>query len=308
MRKLRFQVNRNEAVRLIRSGAGDSLLMETFHLSASGLQKLFGKLVAANEIEQSELDRRMLASGRSHVIDLTDEPVARTQKALIQTDEAARDIHAGMSDIDLMEKYNLSASGLQSLLDKLLDAGRITVREFDQRQNVAGWKSPEIPSEEDYGAFGEVQSTWGEALRAGRVSRFVHRHRVVIATSVGLLAGMAVMAGLIHICGGDMRGIDTARPGKTGVSQEVGDQDFAKQIDEAIAVLEAVVRDQSSPGTPSAASEASALQQCLENCKHDHSGKEVAEKDLLMACRRECLQTHSETFRRIRQRYHGIRE
>lgn len=54
-------------------------------------------------------------------------------KRKIDAREALRDIRKGMSDEDLMEKYSLSAQGLQSLFHKLVEAGLITQYELDDR-------------------------------------------------------------------------------------------------------------------------------------------------------------------------------
>jgi uncharacterized protein (DUF433 family) len=54
-------------------------------------------------------------------------------KRKISVDVAIKDVRSGMSDAELMEKYRLSAKGLQSLCRKLLSAGLIGLEELDQR-------------------------------------------------------------------------------------------------------------------------------------------------------------------------------
>ena len=54
-------------------------------------------------------------------------------KRKITAREVLRDIRAGLSDQDLMEKYTLSAQGLQSVFHKLVNAGVITQPELDDR-------------------------------------------------------------------------------------------------------------------------------------------------------------------------------
>ena len=44
----------------------------------------------------------------------------------ISAKEAVDDIKAGMSDDEIMKKYEISAKGLQSLLDKLLKANLLS--------------------------------------------------------------------------------------------------------------------------------------------------------------------------------------
>jgi uncharacterized protein (DUF433 family) len=47
------------------------------------------------------------------------------QKSVIDAKQALQDIRSGMSDSDLMEKYNLSPLGLESLIGKLVELGAI---------------------------------------------------------------------------------------------------------------------------------------------------------------------------------------
>jgi hypothetical protein len=51
-------------------------------------------------------------------------------RPIIQARQFAEDIRSGMSDSKLMEKYKLSAKGLQSAFTKLLNSGIVTVDEL----------------------------------------------------------------------------------------------------------------------------------------------------------------------------------
>jgi PAS domain S-box-containing protein len=51
----------------------------------------------------------------------------------IDAKQAIEDIHSGMGDVALMEKYGISAKGLESLFKKLLMAGILSRSEFDKR-------------------------------------------------------------------------------------------------------------------------------------------------------------------------------
>ncbi len=57
-------------------------------------------------------------------------------KPRIKAGDAVRDIRSGMSDPQLMEKYGISAKGLQSLLTKLLEVKAVTPAEIDQRRTA----------------------------------------------------------------------------------------------------------------------------------------------------------------------------
>lgn len=57
-------------------------------------------------------------------------------KPTVSAREVITDIRSGMSDATLMEKYGLSAKGLQRLFGKLLKAGAIQQRDLDQRAEL----------------------------------------------------------------------------------------------------------------------------------------------------------------------------
>ena len=55
------------------------------------------------------------------------------RKTRIRASDIAEDIREGMSDPKLMEKYGLSAKGLSSAFQKLVDAGIMEEEEFENR-------------------------------------------------------------------------------------------------------------------------------------------------------------------------------
>jgi hypothetical protein len=57
-------------------------------------------------------------------------------KPKISARDAVRDIRSGMTDSQMMDKYGLSAKGLQSLVLKLLEAKAITPAEIDRRKDA----------------------------------------------------------------------------------------------------------------------------------------------------------------------------
>ena len=54
-------------------------------------------------------------------------------KPKIDAKQALQDIRSGMTDAQLMDKYNISARGLESLLKKLVQAGVLLQSEIDDR-------------------------------------------------------------------------------------------------------------------------------------------------------------------------------
>jgi hypothetical protein len=60
-------------------------------------------------------------------------------KRIIEAKCIVRDIRSGMSDADLMQKYNLSSKGLQSAFQKLIDNRIMTIQEiYGQRDSETG--------------------------------------------------------------------------------------------------------------------------------------------------------------------------
>jgi len=134
------------AVEDVRSGMDDSDLMRKYNVSPKGLRSLFTKLVQAGLIEQSEIDERipafvgtvilsedLLAPTRDMPVQtITIPPVTQTPPK-ISAREALQDIKSEMSDLALIEKYKLSAKGLESLFRKLTERGLVDQSELDRR-------------------------------------------------------------------------------------------------------------------------------------------------------------------------------
>lgn len=130
------KIDAREAVHYIRLGVDDYALMARYNLSTKGLQSLFRKLVAAGAITQAELDNRPYISSSISIPEDTRQEVKhppQERRLPQQVIEVVRDIKAGMSDSDLMTKYQLSARGLQHLFERLIAAELITQADLDKR-------------------------------------------------------------------------------------------------------------------------------------------------------------------------------
>ena len=55
-------------------------------------------------------------------------------KAIVNAEDAVRSIRSGMTDEALMEKYEISQKGLESLFRKLVAAGAIEQSDLDRRR------------------------------------------------------------------------------------------------------------------------------------------------------------------------------
>jgi uncharacterized protein YjbI with pentapeptide repeats/uncharacterized protein (DUF433 family) len=122
-----------DAVKCIRSGMTDAALMDEFQVSARGLRKLFKELLMAGILTRDELAERVGLSYGSVIVDIEREklPFLEFKKPVIDALDALNCLRSGMSDADLMKRYNLSAKGIQSLMSKLVSAGVISPHEAD---------------------------------------------------------------------------------------------------------------------------------------------------------------------------------
>jgi uncharacterized protein (DUF433 family) len=101
-------LNAQDVISDIRKGMSDEELIEKYKLSWIGLERLFAELGRAG-VSVSSIKRAR----------------AGNKKKISQT-EIVHDIHSGMTEAQLMEKYDLSSWGLQKLFSKLLRVGAVT--------------------------------------------------------------------------------------------------------------------------------------------------------------------------------------
>lgn len=300
MRKPKIRIGKRAIVRDIHAGLDDAELMRAFGLSAQGLQKLFAKLVAAAQISQSELDQRALRSTRSHVVELVDPPGSGRSTALVNTSDALADIRAGMSDTELMEKYNLSARGLENLFRKLTDAGAATLSDFSSRRAAGRRRSPIPVGEYDFPADDSQHHRW---LRVKSRERL----RMVFAAIAGLVGGV-VLIGTILVLGYKVNYL-SARTQRVEHSElETTVKALQEQAEEMIAILEEIIQHPPTSalsGIASSESVAEEYRECLENCEKSLPGSDDMDKALVLNCKKGCIGKYSERTRKIRERFYG---
>lgn len=137
MAKVKIQVA--EVVGDIRRGMDKSRIMEKYKLSAAVVQTILEKLVSSGLIDPAVLNQPLPSPKPSNQPALSaqqspGEEAQRTtaspeiRKAAIRIDakQVVTDILAGLNDSELMEKYKLSVTQLQSLFKKLLAVGIVT--------------------------------------------------------------------------------------------------------------------------------------------------------------------------------------
>jgi hypothetical protein len=309
MAKPVIKVCTKEAVDLIRSGASDAILMEKYGLSFAGLFKLFKKLVDAKEIEQSELDHRALSLPQTvSVSRVLADVIHESQK---HGNESENCTEAGLARDELLHPKRLCLSVTENSPETRIQAGEATSRQIDERMR-ARKNADEVSPDLENSAFSLPEDDpWHRNYKKWTFSGFVHRHKVTIAGLMGGIVGMAAMAaGLFIFVGFEKMPIATLKLSpKSAVDSEAARSYTDKQVREATEILQAIARDRNdTEKSGELAFAASDFRECLNNCKKSCSGGQENEKSELANCQRECLNKHSELFKKIRQKYYGRTE
>jgi hypothetical protein len=311
MRKPKIRVRTTQAVDLIRSGASDSVLMETFGLSRVGLRKLFKKLVDAEEIQQSELDRRAVPSHQSQTVDVS----AILDEVLYELDgsgdKSARELNPRKSRVGFKQRARPSETGVENRPKKLLSAAEAAGFPTTERDTASKLAEKPVPRLGTRNFSLPEDDPWHRNNRRWTFSGFVQKHTVTIAAFVGGIAGMAVLSvGFLIFIGLERpHNLQPKLPANTPVTSDDAHSDADKQVQEAMSILAAIARDRNDPAkSGKIAWGASELEDCLNNCKKSYAGGDGSEELELSNCRKECLHTHSELFKKIRKKYHGQTE
>jgi hypothetical protein len=305
-----IRVRTKLAVDLIRAGASDTVLRETFGLTEVGLGKLFKKLIDAEEIQQFELDRRTLSSFGSQTVDVS----AILDEVLHELDgngdKSAGELDPPKPRVDLKKKSRLSGTGLKNRPKKLLSAAEaagfpttdpdIAKESVERRPRKLATSDFSLPEDDP----------WHGNRRRWTLSGFVRNHKVVIAAFVGGITGMCLLAvGFLVFVGFEKIPAPPKLPPKITAAPEDAKSEADKQVQEATAILEAIARDRNDPKKSGLiVTGASQLEECLENCKKSFSDTDETERIERSNCQKECLHTHSELFKKMRQKYHGQTE
>lgn len=145
MPKPKRTINAKELLTDIKAGLDDDTIALKHRVSPGKLPGLYEKLVNAGVMSRSALEERRSGSAP---------PAPGKRKISAKALVAA--IRAGSTDSEIMERFRLTESKLQSLLDKLVEMGALDRAEIDARRSTAGADAtdakderPEIVSVED---------------------------------------------------------------------------------------------------------------------------------------------------------------
>lgn len=142
-------INAKAVLRDIKNGASKAELMEKYKLSPKGLESLYQKLVAAGILPAGELTRRSVqtadleqerpsrpprpaaekrsSQGPAGPAKGAAEPQAKPKSAALKVSEQAKDIaddiNAGMTDIEIMRRHEISPGQLRQIKERLVQVG-----------------------------------------------------------------------------------------------------------------------------------------------------------------------------------------
>jgi hypothetical protein len=308
---VKCRVKAEEAVIDIRSGMSDAALMNKYAISVKGLSSLFKKLVLSGAVEQAELDRRTIVSQQSHFVDLAERPEPTVLKIRVKASELVACIRSGMNDEALMERFSLSARGLEGLFRKLAAARRIGGAELDARRKSQN--EDELSFEKDSNGSDEKKRQRQEGEEAefelespsmsGRLSLLWMDHRSgILAVSAVIVAVIVALALNDHSLLGSrfLRQWNQVRTAPTKTSDQIEQQ----QANELTGILEAIDRNPYRKATFERIPDAENLQKCLRNCTKDHPSGDPTDRGFLLNCRIECMSRHGKAIKAIRKRYY----
>lgn len=307
--RLRVTIHAGEAVELIRSGWTDVKLMRKYNISARSLERLLAKLVEARKISRTELERRILTSHRSHVVDIVSTsvtpPKAAKRKAKINASEVVACIRSRMSDLELMDKYNVSSRGLRRLFQRLVSRGDIEQAELDQRRLAFSWAEITFVASEEATPESLEEIDTESPSPASRLREWRHRNRVPIAAALGAIGGIlfCLAVALIRM-GTDTTANIVLGHQKTAESAGSSEDTLPGLADQMITVLESVARGDHALAHSSRNNEVSEYDDCLRECDKDLSHGDDGDRAILINCRKRCVVMYSERMRRIRELYH----
>ena len=133
--KPRVRIFAVDVLNCLRSGMDDIALMKRYNLSASGLDRLFKKMIGAGTIEQAELDHMLPQRHTQVEVDEPKVPGLTVDTGVTDDELTAfwKTIETGGNRDTLMHDYGLSEAELELLLSDLVSRGLATQDELDRR-------------------------------------------------------------------------------------------------------------------------------------------------------------------------------
>lgn len=310
------KIDTEEAVKAIQQRLSDAAIMDRFGISARGLESLFRKLVLAGAVTQSEIDKRALVFERSNIVELTSFGPGTTEKATISSGDAVEAIRSGLTDAELMARYGISPSALESLFNKLVKAGKLSPEELDRRARSSRWADQALlPGEESNSGTWERPAL--EVRTRGTLGQWVWDYKVPLSAGLGTVVGVIVVLGALALVTGSLPFM--AKEPKRPLSPLLLEIEAAqREAEETIGTLEDIIRVTSLPGEYDAhagpyagdiESEKNVTEteykNCLEDCKRTFPGKDEEEQVFQVNCRMQCIAKFSKKIKKLKERFYS---
>ena len=311
------KVNTEDAVAAIKKGVSDTELMDLFGISARGLESLFRKLVLAGAVTQGEIDRRAITFERSHIVELTSFGPFAAEKATISSGDAVQAIRMGLTDAELMTRYGISPSGLESLFKKLVKSGKISREELDRRSRSLAWADQAyVPGEGSDAGMWEYPVL--ETRTRGTLTQLLWEFRAYFFAGFGTAVAIMVAVALTLFVAGALPFMAKKPAKKPPDPLMVEILALQKEAEETIRTLEDIVKVSLRPGkykesasayqTPVGNDEEInqlAYKGCMEDCEQTFSTKEEDDQLLMVNCKMRCMSQYNRRIKQIKERFYS---
>ena len=310
------KINTEEAIEAIKRGMSDAELMDQFGISARGLESLYKKLVLAGAVTQSEIDRRAYTFERSHVVELTSYGLPTAEKATISSGDALQAIRVGLTDAELMGRYGISPSGLESLFKKLVQAGKITQEELDRRTRSLAWADQAyVPAEAD--TPGSLEIPLWEARTRGTLAQLLWEYRAYFAAGFGTAVAIMVAVAITLFFTGALplfakQAKKPASPVMTEIiALQTEAEDTIRTLEDIVKVsvrtgpyegARVAYRD---PSVPEPDFDNTQYKSCMDDCVRSFSSKEDDDQLLLVNCKLQCMAQYNQRIKKLKERFYS---
>lgn len=224
-------------------------------------------------------------------------------KAIVNAEDAVRSIMSGMTDKALMEKYEISQKGLESLFRKLLATGAIEQSDLDRRRGSLHG-SGGIPSLRNPRSVANVEEEdeEGMVLPSDDRSIWVEYKHYFFAVGGAFVGGLSVILGMTFF--GEAGPAKPSQSAPVAAPAAVADKGELAQAERLSRILEAIANDEIAKGHFETAGKALEYEDCLNDCANSFKVVEHPDKALLGNCRRECMTKYAERVKEMRKRFY----
>jgi hypothetical protein len=224
-------------------------------------------------------------------------------KAIVNAEDAVRSIMSGMTDEALMEKYEISQKGLESLFRKLIATGSIEQSDLDRRRGSLhgpGWMPPlrNPPRHTNV----EEEDEEGIVLPSDDRSIWVEYKHYFFAVGGAFVGGLSVFLGMTFF--GEAGPAKPSQSASVAAPVAIADKGEPAQAEQLSRILEAITNDERAKGHFETPGKASEYEDCLNDCANNFKVVEHPDKALLVNCRRECITKYAERVKEMRKRFY----